>query len=153
MEIGREHVPVEVRRLLGTVPEWFGVAEANTAYVAAATTLPSWVARIDGSVVGVLLARPHNPRSSEVELLVVDRAHHRKGIGSALLRRFATDQLADGVEMIQVKTLGPSRDDEGYHRTRQFYEARGFVPLQELDLWGPDNPALVMAARAADLAK
>ncbi len=153
MEITREHVPVEVRRLLGTVPEWFGVAEANTRYVAEADTLPSWVARVDGAVLGVLLGRPHNPRSSEIELLVVDRAHHRRGIGSGLVRRFASDQRDAGVEVIQVKTLGPSRADEGYERTRRFYEALGFVPLQEIDLWGPDDPALIMVARAVDLAK
>jgi GNAT superfamily N-acetyltransferase len=146
VEITRDQVPVDVRRLLGTVPAWFGVAEANTGYVAAASTLPSWVARIDQRVVGVLLERPHNPRSSEIELLVVDREHHRQGIGSALLHRFASDQRLAGIEMIQVKTLGPSRSDPGYEHTRRFYEACGFVALEELDLWGPDNPALLMAA-------
>jgi hypothetical protein len=39
----------------------------------------------------------------------------------------------------------PSRfPDEGYARTREFYTALGFRPLEELpDLW-PDNPCLIM---------
>jgi hypothetical protein len=35
--------------------------------------------------------------------------------------------------------------DEGYDRTRRFYEAVGFLPLEETTaFWGPDNPTLVM---------
>ena len=52
-----------------------------------------------------------------------------------------------GVEYLQVKTLGPSRPDAGYERTRGFYEARGFVPLEELhDLWDA-NPCLLLVKR------
>jgi coenzyme F420-0:L-glutamate ligase/coenzyme F420-1:gamma-L-glutamate ligase len=44
-----------------------------------------------------------------------------------------------------VKTLGPSRPDREYGRTRAFYEALGFVALEELhDLWDEDNPALIL---------
>ena len=49
-----------------------------------------------------------------------------------------------GIEYLQVKTLGPSRPDAGYERTRGFYEARGFVALEELhDLWDA-NPCLLL---------
>jgi hypothetical protein len=47
--------------------------------------------------------------------------------------------------MLQVKTLGPSHPDPFYRRTRAFYEAQGFVPLEETTaFWGEDNPTLVM---------
>jgi hypothetical protein len=40
--------------------------------------------------------------------------------------------------------LGPSHPDVGYRKTRAFYEALGFEPLEELtDLW-EGNPCLVM---------
>jgi hypothetical protein len=52
---------------------------------------------------------------------------------------------ADGVEFLQVKTLAPSKPDEGYARTRAFYLARGFRPLEEFrNLWDAENPALQM---------
>jgi hypothetical protein len=48
-----------------------------------------------------------------------------------------------------VKTLGASRESEHYARTRRFYEARGFVPLEEFpNLW-PGNPALQLVKRLA----
>jgi hypothetical protein len=50
----------------------------------------------------------------------------------------------DRVEFLQVKTLGPTRPDEGYDRTRRFYAQLGFRPLEEIrDLW-PENPCLIM---------
>ena len=46
-----------------------------------------------------------------------------------------------------MKTLGPSHLDPGYERTRCFYEAQGFVPLEELhDLWD-ENPCLLLVKR------
>ena len=50
-----------------------------------------------------------------------------------------------GIRYLQVKTLGPSRPDSGYDATRAFYEAVGFVALEELHgLWSHDNPALIL---------
>ena len=46
-------------------------------------------------------------------------------------------------EFLQVKTLSPARPDEGYAKTRAFWLACGFRPLEELPtLWDADNPAL-----------
>jgi ribosomal protein S18 acetylase RimI-like enzyme len=46
---------------------------------------------------------------------------------------------------MQVKTLGPSNPDPGYARTRAFYEALGFRPLEELkQIWDEQNPCLIM---------
>ncbi len=45
----------------------------------------------------------------------------------------------------QVKTLGPSHPDAEYERTRRFYEARGFVALEETSgVWAEDNPMLIL---------
>jgi hypothetical protein len=48
------------------------------------------------------------------------------------------------VELLQVKTLGPSLPDASYDQTRRFYVHMGFRPLEEIrDLW-PGNPCLIM---------
>jgi ribosomal protein S18 acetylase RimI-like enzyme len=92
----------------------------------------------------VLLAARHFPQSAEIHLLAVDPALHRCGVGRALVTALEVDLAADGVEFLQVKTLGPSHPDAGYQLTRKFYRAMGFVPLEELlELW-PGNPCLVM---------
>ena len=43
-----------------------------------------------------------------------------------------------------MKTFGPSGDSEEYERTRAFYAALGFLPLEErTDIWDEDNPCLI----------
>lgn len=145
-----EQDPGTVRRLLGLLPGWFGIEASNTAYVEAARRLPTYRAwpadRPDCTEpTGVLLARRHFPQSAEIHLLAVDPALHHHGAGRALVRALEADLAADGVEYLQVKTLGPSHPDAGYELTRRFYLSLGFRPLEELDgLWDPGNPCLIM---------
>lgn len=42
------------------------------------------------------------------------------------------------------ETLGPSHPDPGYAKTRLFYEAMGFAPLEETHDLRPGNPCLIM---------
>lgn len=144
VEVGRRD-PDAVERLLRGLPEWFGLDEANAAYVEAARTMPTVLAHLNGEVVGVLLWHRHFPTTAEVHLMAVNPDRHRRGIGTALLQRAEEELRADGVRYLQVKTLGPSRPDPEYDRTRRFYEARGFEPLEEmLDVWPEDNPMLIL---------
>jgi GNAT superfamily N-acetyltransferase len=72
---------------------------------------------------------------------------HQRGVGSALLAAAEAALRQGGIEYLQVKTLGPSRESEGYAATRRFYEARGFVPIEEFpDLW-PGNPCLLLVKK------
>jgi GNAT superfamily N-acetyltransferase len=77
----------------------------------------------------------------------VRRARHGQGLGTELLRAAEDYLRSRGVEYLQVKTLGPSWPDPGYERTRRFYEARGFVPLEELHGLWEHNPCLILVKR------
>jgi GNAT superfamily N-acetyltransferase len=86
----------------------------------------------------------HNPRAAEVYVMGVLQPHHRRGVGTALLAAAEHSLAGDGVNYLQVKTLGQSRESRGYAATRRFYESRGFVPLEEFpNLW-PGNPCLLL---------
>jgi GNAT superfamily N-acetyltransferase len=91
--------------------------------------------------------KQHNQYSAEIYVMAVLPQYHRQGCGRALVEaaeRYLRDQ---SVEYFQVKTLGASHPDPGYAKTRQFYRAMGFRPLEELDnLWG-SNPCLLMVKR------
>jgi GNAT superfamily N-acetyltransferase len=138
-------VPEEVARLLATVPEWFGLPEANAEYVVAARTMETWVVRDEAdAVVGVTLVARHFPGTVEVHLTVVDREHHGEGAGTAMLTAVEADARLGGVRLLEVKTLGPSNPDPNYARTRHFYARAGFLPLEETGLWGPENPCLIL---------
>src|SRR5262249_26821807 len=92
---GGQH-PEAVAALLADLPEWFGIESANRAYVEAARSLPTVVARADDDIVGACLVKRHFPEASEIELLAVRRALHRRGVGRLLVGRVETDLRLDG---------------------------------------------------------
>jgi len=148
-----EQDPDTVNRLLRSLPGWFGIESSIVDYLAKAHELPTYLAwptggssarDVEPRPVGVLLAARHFRESAEIHLMAVEPALHHQGIGRALVKTLEADLIADGAELLQVKTLGPSQPDEEYAQTRQFYLRLGFRPLEEIhDLW-PDNPCLVM---------
>jgi GNAT superfamily N-acetyltransferase len=147
MTVVEVELPAERSRLcehvLRDLPDWFGIEEATAAYIRDVAELPTFAVGDDA----FLSLRVHNPRAAEVYVMGVRRAAHRQGLGSAVLVAAEEYLRARGVEYLQVKTLGPSAPDEGYERTRQFYEARGFVPLEELDHLWEHNPCLLLVKR------
>jgi GNAT superfamily N-acetyltransferase len=148
MSVVEVHDPVERSRIcdgvLGDLSDWFGFEDVNAAYVRDVAELPTFAIGDDA----FLALKVHNPRAAELYVIGVRRDRHRQGLGTALLDAAEAYLRARDVEYLQVKTLGPSYPDEGYERTRRFYETRGFVPLEEIHgLWDTDNPCLLMVKR------
>ena len=128
-----------------TLPTWFGIPASVEDYIATADRSPTVIASLGNEDVGLLTLVRHSRYAAEVYVMAVLPEHHRRGIGRALLRQAEATLAADGVEFLQVKTLAPSRPDDGYDKTRAFYLAYGFRPLEEFrGLWDADNPALQM---------
>jgi GNAT superfamily N-acetyltransferase len=133
------------RRVLEANPAWFGIPESVEDYVAAAHRFPTAVASIDDDDVGILTWLVHTPFAAEVYVMGVLPKFQHQGIGRQLLVHVEGKLANDGVEFLQVKTLSPSKPDDGYEKTRAFYFSCGFRPLEEFaDLWDSDNPALQM---------
>jgi GNAT superfamily N-acetyltransferase len=133
------------RQVLATLPTWFGVPESVEDYVAKAEENPTLVAAFDGEDVGILTLVVHTPYAAEVYVMGVRPEHHRQGIGRQMLELAETWLRGRDIEFLQVKTLSPRHPDPGYVKTRDFYFAVGFRPLEEFpDLWQPENPALLM---------
>ena len=129
--------------VLRDLPDWFGIEEATAAYVRDIAELPTFAIGDDA----FLAVKIHMPTAAEVYVMGVRPTHHREGLGTRLLTA-AEDYLRErGIEYLQVKTLGPSLPDEGYERTRRFYETRGFVPLEEIHGLWEDNPCLLLVKR------
>lgn len=145
MAVRDSPIPDDVARLLATVPEWFAQPAANAEYIEAARAKETWTVRSgDGRVVGVTLIDRHFPNVAEFYLMVVDREFHGTGVGTAMIDAIEADAVAEGVRLLEVKTLGPSHPDAGYAVTRHFYASRGFLPLEETELWGAGTPCLIM---------
>lgn len=146
LEVVERQDPSAVERLLRSLPDWFGIEESIVQYVGDATAIPTYLA-LDAAtedVLGALLLSRHFPGCAEIHLLAVDPLHHRRGIGSALIRHAEDMSRADGVRILEVKTQGPSMPDENYAETLQFYRSMGFEPVEEIHgLWG-DIPCLLL---------
>jgi GNAT superfamily N-acetyltransferase len=131
--------------LLRALPQWFGIERSLVAYVHELETLETDVAEVDGRVAGFLAVRRHNPHAAEIHVMAVAPERHRTGIGRVLVARAETRLRVAGVVLLQVKTRGPSAPDPDYARTRAFYAALGFLPLEETTaFWGEEDPCLVM---------
>lgn len=142
--LDRRDIPA-CEEILRGLPAWFGIPEAVAHYVDDLRSFPAHVATAGDQILGFIALRHHTPQSSEVHVLAVRHDWHRRGIGRALVEDVAADLRQKGVRLLQVKTLGPSHPDPGYAKTRSFYTALGFVPLEETTaFWGPGQPCLVM---------
>lgn len=130
--------------ILRALPEWFGIPQATEQYIKDVEALPTFDAAVSGEVVGFLTFREHSEYAAEIHVMGVTPAWHRRGVGRALIAGAEQYLRRRGVEYLQVKTLSGRHSDENYARTREFYSAMGFRPLEEFpELWG-QNPCLQM---------
>jgi len=129
-----------------SLPAWFGIPEAVESYVAAADHLPMLACSdADGRAVGFVSVKTHTAAAAEVYVMGVKPAWRRHGIGRILIEAAAQLVAAQGAHFLMVKTLSPARVDPNYAATRVFYQAVGFLPIEEFpDLWGLENPCLLM---------
>lgn len=131
--------------ILRALPDWFGIESAIVQYLVDLETARTWIAKQEETVAGFLAVTVHNPCTAEIHVMGVLPEFHRTGCGRLLLDTVEGELRALDYEYLIVKTLAPSHPDVHYARTRSFYEALGFRPVQEFPtLWGPENPCLLM---------
>jgi len=135
--------------ILRALPDWFGIEEAIVQYVGEIDRLPTFLAVGPGDrVLGFLSVRQHTPYAAEVYVMGIRSEAQRQGLGRALMAAAEDYTRGLGVEYLQVKTLAASDPDVHYARTRLFYEAMGFRPLEVMPtLWDEYNPCLIMVKR------
>lgn len=135
-------------QILRGLPDWFGIEESIVKYIQDLQAMETWIVESgvdsDGDAVGFLTLKRHNPHTAEVHVIAVVESQHRKGLGRQLIEQAERILRDESVEFLQVKTLAPSHPDPFYKKTRGFYRHMGFIPLEENNLWGKDNPCLIM---------
>jgi chloramphenicol 3-O-phosphotransferase/GNAT superfamily N-acetyltransferase len=134
--------------ILRALPDWFGIEEATLQYIRDIEIMPTILATVKDQVSGFLTLKVHNPHAAEIHVMGVRPEAHHQGIGRALLERAEAYLRQQGVEYFQVKTLSAANPDAGYAKTRAFYQAMGFYPLEEFPLlWDAENPCLIMVKK------
>jgi len=131
--------------ILVTLPHWFGIPASNEAYIRDVEAMPMFAVFDGDKPLGFIALGHPTPFAIEIHVFGVRPELHRSGIGRALVERAEGFAHKARVPFMTVKTLSSRAPDEGYAKTRAFYTAMGFLPIDELpDLWDPGNPALLM---------
>lgn len=131
--------------ILRGLPEWFGMEASIVDYVRQSRGLPVFAVYDAGVAAGFAAVRVHTAFAAEVRVMGVRAEMHRRGIGRQLMAACEGLCRGQGIEFLTVKTLDASRPHAGYARTRAFYAAQGFRPLEVFPtLWDPANPCLLL---------
>jgi ribosomal protein S18 acetylase RimI-like enzyme len=141
----KEHKAAIAEAILGALPDWFGIETATREYVQQSQYLNFWAAYTAERAVGFISLRHHTRYAFEIFCMGVLPDFHRHGIGRSLLLACENYCQESGAEFLTVKTLDASNPNASYAKTRQFYRAMEFRPLEVFPtLWGPANPCLYM---------
>ena len=132
-------------KILCALPNWFGVEASIVDYTLKVREMPFFVAFDGETPIGFVAIKEHNAYTAEVCVMGVLGEFHRKAIGKRLIEWYEEYCVQNGIEFLTVKTLDESRASKSYEKTRQFYFAVGFRPLEVFPLfWDEDNPCLFM---------
>lgn len=129
--------------ILRALPDWFGIESAIVDYGQDLQTLDGLVAIENESIVGFSGHKRYGDASVEINVIGVHPDFRGQGIGTRLLEVLEAS-LSDEVRLLHMKTLAPSHSDPNYAQTRAFWQAKGFIPMDAHEMWGPENPCLVM---------
>lgn len=131
--------------VLRALPKWFGIEEAVQNYVEGVADTFFLKLQVGDLPLGFMSIIDHNEFTSEIYVMGLYKEFHGRGLGRMLLSRAEVLLSKDQKQFLTVKTLGDSFKDEGYERTKKFYRAMGFYPLEESnEIWGPNCPCLIM---------
>ena len=112
----------------------------------------AWVTVDAGEVVAFVVVQRRSARSAEILWLAVRPADRGSGIGTALVEHVIAQLTADGLALLEVKTLDRSAGYAPYLATADFWERRGFVHIDTIDPlpgWPSGNPAAIHVAALA----
>ena len=134
------------RTILKGLPQWFGIPEAIEKYAAEAEHLPMFGKVIGNSCAGFLTLKSSHPGVAEIHVVGVRPEWRRRGIGTELIDAAIDFERERGTALLTVKTLGVSENDPFYAETRAFYEAMGFLAVEEVpNYWNGTHAMLLMA--------
>jgi len=132
--------------IVAGLPEWFGDETGIRDCAEAVRAQSSLVADDAGEVVGFCTYELRPPGSAEITWMAVRADRHRTGIGTAIIDALVGRLATQGTRLLLVKTLSDRNGPYlAYDQTRRFYLKMGFLRVAELDIWGPDDPALLLA--------
>ncbi|WP_197284962.1 GNAT family N-acetyltransferase [Sciscionella sediminilitoris] len=110
---------------------------------------PAWVAEEGTGLAGFAIVDRRSAHAAEIRWLAVAGPRRGNGVGTRLLDHLVRELAADGLLVLEVKTLDARAGYQPYVATRAFWERNGFVQVDTIDPfpdWPPGNPAAIYIA-------
>jgi GNAT superfamily N-acetyltransferase len=101
------------------------------------------------AVTGFAVVARKSAAGAEILWIAVEAGRRGHGHGTMLLGHVLGHLAADGVSVVEAKTLDASSGYQPYEATRAFWERNGFVHVDTIDPlpdWQPGNPAAIYVA-------
>jgi len=132
--------------IIAGLPDWFANEPGIREAAVAVRTHEGLVVVEGGEVVAFVTLVQPSLATAEISWMAVREDRRRSGLGTMLVDAAGELLRPRGVTLLLVKTLS-DREEPGpeYAQTRAFYLASGFLPVAELDIWGPENPCQLLA--------
>lgn len=131
--------------IVAGLPEWFGNEQGIRECALAVRSHAGIVATDETGVTGFLTWTNERERGvAEITWMAVRATSRRRGIGRSLLGALVKRLRKQQVHRLDVKTLSERAAYTPYAETRSFYRANGFEPIDELDIWDEENPAVLL---------
>lgn len=109
----------------------------------------TWVVADSDEIIGFAVVDRRTADAVEILWAAVQSGRRGEGIGTTLIQDVLRELAADGVRLVEVKTLDRSSNYATYEPTRVFWERRGFVQIDTIDPlpgWQPGNPSAFYVA-------
>ncbi|MBP3701901.1 MAG: GNAT family N-acetyltransferase [Lachnospiraceae bacterium] len=147
MEIKQVHNNFEkidiTRRILESLPDWFGIPEAREEYIADSQGKTFFCALEEERPIGFLYLKETGKDTVELAVMGVLREYHRRGIGRKLFEEAKREASRQGYSFVQVKTVQMGRYSN-YDDTNKFYLSLGFKEFEVFPtLWDEWNPCQI----------
>jgi GNAT superfamily N-acetyltransferase len=131
--------------IIAGLPEWFGNEQGIRDCALAVRSDAGLVATDETGVTGFLTWTHDRERGvAEITWMAVRADLRRHGVGRSLLGALIERLQEEQVHRLDVKTLSERAAYPLYAETRGFYLANGFESVEVLDIWGGDNPAVLL---------
>lgn len=124
--------------IVASLPDFFEHQGGLDAAAEAVRTQKGHVAEDRRRVVAFATWEPRTRYTAEITWMAVARDRRHRGVGTQLVEVICEELRALGYRLALAMTSAAPKvigGDDTYGPTRQFWLARGFLPLAELDIW------------------
>lgn len=132
--------------ILRKLPEWFEIESAIVDYVKNSANTTIFAYFEENKAIGFVSLKHINNHTLEIYIMGVEKQYQKNGVGTQLINTATEFAKQNNYKLLQVKTLDESYVpyDKFYEITRKFYNKVGFYNLECLNIWGEENPCIVM---------